>query len=510
MLPLPTPPPRAARAGSDFLSDPTLLLMVGAATFELGHQLRGVRLSPEAASVLFGCPEQTEWDAEDFITRLLPPEERERVVELLWKVVADGEPRTLEHRAHGPRGDVRWMRTAVVITERRTLRCLTLDVTESHRNKALWRELEVWLSALGEALPFDFWICDRHERLVLMSPSFAQRWQALPGQKFSELELPPELMLSWKHSRLRALKGERSSEQLVLPSPEQTLTFTRTVSPVRDGETIYGVLGVDVDVTELREAERRVRQSLLDVAQAQQELVRKEHVAALGEMAAIVAHEVRHPLGAICNAIALLRRSDTQQDPQGQLLTVMEEEAFRLELLVQHMLELARPHRPELRQQRLSPILEDVLKEVFDRDDGDIRVHVGAFLNEVAPPLELDAERLTLALANVIRNAKQAMPRGGDLYIDGFLSAEGEQRHLVLTLRDTGEGVPEGLIHRLFEPFFTTRSEGAGMGLVVARRVLTEHGGRFDLQSREGEGTTVTLRLPLPRSEDAQPDAHPD
>src|SRR5690606_695940 len=169
-------------------------------------------------------------------------------------------------------------------------------------------------------------------------------------------------------------------------------------------------------------------------------------------------------------------RSDIDAGPQGQLLAVLEEESFRLELLVRHMLELARPHRPELRQQPLGPIVKSVLEEVLAEAEADIRVEVSDFVERAAPSLELDAERFSLALSNVVRNAQQAMPHGGSLIIDGRLVSEGDRRYAALSIRDTGEGVPERIRHRLFEPFFTTRPSGAGMGLVVARRVLTEHG----------------------------------
>jgi signal transduction histidine kinase len=167
------------------------------------------------------------------------------------------------------------------------------------------------------------------------------------------------------------------------------------------------------------------------------------------------------------------------------------------------MLELARPHRPELRVQSLGTVVEALLAESLRNAPTPVDVHLTPGALASALPLSVDAERLSLALAAVIRNAIQAMPGGGALHIDAGLDPVAPEHWSFLSIRDTGTGIPREVHQRIFEPFFTTRSTGSGMGLAIAKRVLAEHGGELTVESETGQGTTVLLRLPLQVREEA-------
>jgi len=474
-----------------------LLSLLDGVAFEVETETLETILQGEAAERLLDQPAGVRLPA-SFWNRLLPATERERVMTVLFEVAQDGIARTVTHAARGAGPLDRHLKTAIRRSGEGRLIGVMLDVTAAHAHERQWRELEAWLAALGESLPFDFWICDRFGRLVLLSPSFANRWRGAPGMGLEQLQLPPDLMLSWHQSLDRALKGEVVHEQLRVKSgAEGVVAISRAVAPVREEGVICGVLGVDMDVTALHDAERQVRHSLAELARAQDDLVHRQQLAALGEMAAVVAHEVRNPLAAICNATALLRRGEATGAKPMELVSILEEESFRLEQLVRNLLELARPHRPELREQPLAPVVASILDEGTRYAVSPIDVHLDGVLRASPMQLYLDEQRLSLALLNVVRNAVQAMYRGGDLYVDAGEVEEDGTSWGWLSIRDTGEGIPDNIRHRIFEPFFTTRSTGSGMGLVIAQRILIEHGGRLLVESRVGHGTTVTFKLPL-------------
>ena len=481
-----------------------LLDVLNAVGFRVDSRSQEVILIGEAAHRLVGRPPGIRLAGPRFWDDLLLSYDYERLQTLLRSVVEDGRPRVQEFNARtdGPM-ELR-LKVAVARETSGFLTGVLQDVSEARAHERQWRELEAWLAALSESLPFDFWICDRFGRLVLLSPSFANRWHGAPGMPLEQLSLPPELMLSWRHCLSRALAGEVVREQLLLTGEDgRSVSISRVVAPVRNDGELVGALGMDTDISALHEAERRLVQSLAELGEAQDALVRREQIAALGEMAGVVAHEVRNPLASICNVTSLLRRGAAAGADSQELLTILEEESFRLEQLVRNMLELARPHRPELRIQPLGAVVEKVLAEAMREAPVPIRVHLSPDAFSSPLPLSVDAERLSLALAALLRNAVQAMPGGGELFIDAGLDASAPEEWSFLSIRDTGSGISPDVRHRIFEPFFTTRSTGSGMGLAIAKRVLAEHGGELTVQSEHGSGTTVLLRFPLQAEEES-------
>ena len=480
-----------------------LLDVLNAVGFRVDPRTQDVVLVGEAAHRLVGHPPGLRLGGHRFWDQLLPAHDSERVQTLLRSVIEDGRARVLEVNARTDGPLEARLKVAVAREGSGLITGVLQDVSEARAHERQWRELETWLAALSESLPFDFWICDRFGRLVLLSPSFAHRWNGAPGMRLEQLSLPPELMLSWRHCLSRALAGEVVREQLLLNGDDGQVSISRVVAPVRNGGELVGVLGMDTDVSALHEAERRLVQSLEELGRTQTALVRREQSAALGEMAGVVAHEVRNPLASICNVTSLLRRGATTGVDTEELLATLEEESFRLEQLVRNMLELARPHRPELRVQSLGTVVEALLAESLRNAPTPVGVHLTPGALASALPLSIDAERLSLALAAIIRNAVLAMPGGGDLYIDAGLDPAAPEHWSFLSIRDTGAGMTPEVQQRIFEPFFTTRSTGSGMGLAIAKRVMAEQGGELTVESAPGSGTTVLLKLPLQVREEA-------
>jgi signal transduction histidine kinase len=246
---------------------------------------------------------------------------------------------------------------------------------------------------------------------------------------------------------------------------------------------------------------RELRQSLEELAAAQQELVRRERLAALGELSAVVAHEVRNPLAVIANSVAALTRlapPEPREDTAWHLLGVMGEEVTRLDHLVNGLLDFARPIEPHLFTQSLGGVVEGALETSLRSEPNAGRVRVTRALDATLPEAPVDAQLLHLALSNLFTNALQAMPHGGTLRVE---LGRGESFEATpqarLTITDSGPGIPPDVMERMFEPFYTTKAAGTGLGLAIVRRIVEAHHGRVEVHTTPGQGTTFIVQLPL-------------
>lgn len=213
-------------------------------------------------------------------------------------------------------------------------------------------------------------------------------------------------------------------------------------------------------------------------------------LARLGEMAAVLAHEVKNPLAAIRAAVQTLsqasagggRMSDVGQQIVGRIDALTE--------LMQELLLFARPPQPRTAQVALSPLIESTVRFVQD-DPGLARVRID--VEGAAPAVAADPELLKIVLLNLLINSAQAMQGEGRIVV--VLDAEAAMCRL--TVRDSGPGIPDDLRDKIFQPFFTTKRGGTGLGLATARRLVEAHGGTIACDPVAGRGASVSLRLPL-------------
>ena len=221
------------------------------------------------------------------------------------------------------------------------------------------------------------------------------------------------------------------------------------------------------------------------------ERVERERLAALGEAAGVMAHEVRNPVGAIMNALALLDREDRSQAPNRALLAIISEETVRLEQLVTQLLELGRPLLPRPRAYALEELTKNAIRLLSSRSElGDRTIDVPEDRDTVA---WLDPVLAELALVNVLRNAVQSTSKGAHLRV-GVEKLETCARW---SLDDDGPGIPDEVARRLGQPFVTTRATGTGMGLAVVRRIMEASHGRLSVGRSDLGGAKVTLEFPL-------------
>jgi PAS domain S-box-containing protein len=238
--------------------------------------------------------------------------------------------------------------------------------------------------------------------------------------------------------------------------------------------------------------------SYAELAAARAEMVKRERLAALGELSAIVAHEVRNPLGVIYNAVTTLRRLLKVEGDAALLLNILSEESDRLNRMVADLLDFTRPRDLILQPEDVSKVLMDALEAA--RVQGGPDAKTVSFVVEVQtdlPPVHMDRRQIRQALLNVAVNALQAMPQGGKVRVRCRRELHDKRDYVRIDISDQGMGIPPELLHRVFEPFFTTKAQGTGLGLAVVRRILDEHRGETSVDSAPGSGTTFTIRLPF-------------
>jgi two-component system sensor histidine kinase PilS (NtrC family) len=287
----------------------------------------------------------------------------------------------------------------------------------------------------------------------------------------------------------------------------------------RDQDQTLRHLGIGTYVLRDGEAEAEghvvIFQDVTDVVAMEADLRQSERLAAIGELSASIAHEIRNPLAAISGSIEMLQRERAghqDSDDSARLMNIALREVDRLDHLISDFLRYARPGPLNRETVQLREVITDVL-EMFDasRPDGiEIDLAVEDDLSVFA-----DSGQLRQVLWNLILNAAEAMPDGGRLRVcarrlserdsqegssgdrRGQEGEEGKARWLEIAIADDGSGIPQGKLDRIFDPFFTTKRNGSGLGLATVHRIVESHGGVIRVESKLDVGTTVRIRLSL-------------
>ncbi len=225
----------------------------------------------------------------------------------------------------------------------------------------------------------------------------------------------------------------------------------------------------------------------------EEQLRRAEKLSTLGEMAAVLAHEIRNPLGSIRGTAEILKDDYKPGDPKHEFIEIQIKETERLNRVVEDFLHMARQQPSNMQscpvQEELETIVTLVSNDARNR-------HIKLILQPPTAPviIKADGEKLRQAFLNIIINALQATPPGGSVIISTTVY---QTAFCELRFRDTGSGIDALMLEQIFEPFFTTKPDGTGLGLAITKRIIESHSGTMLLESEVGHGTTVIVRLPM-------------
>jgi signal transduction histidine kinase len=237
---------------------------------------------------------------------------------------------------------------------------------------------------------------------------------------------------------------------------------------------------------------RQLRESREEIERLHRtQMSRAEHLATLGEMAAGLAHEIRNPLAGIAGVVEIVGRDLPPNSAAIEVLDEVRHEILHINRIVSELLEIARPKAPVYRLGDLVTVAEHA--SLFTRDQATARkVTMEVINNESLPALEFDSGQIHQVLLNLLLNAVQACDAGGSVRVE-FSS---DDRDVTVSVTDTGKGIPPAVLPNIFRPFFTTKGNGTGLGLSLARRIVEDHGGRLEASSELGKGSRFTLSLP--------------
>ena len=267
-------------------------------------------------------------------------------------------------------------------------------------------------------------------------------------------------------------------QELELTYPERRIVQFYTL-PIQDSDTRYVLIFNDITSTMKKAA-----------SSAEDERSRMVSMLAAG-----VAHEIGNPLNSLYLHLQFLQRllADDACDRKEALSEVAEAraEVERLDTIINHFLRAVRPGKPSMQSVDLKTLVLESLNflrhEIADR-----QIHVDFIWGDDVPLIRGDAGRLKQAFYNLVRNAVQAMSSGGRLGV----TCSADEDHVLLAVSDNGKGIPKEILPRIFQPYFTTKERGTGLGLMIVERIVREHAGSISVESEEGKGTTFTIELP--------------
>jgi PAS domain S-box-containing protein len=339
--------------------------------------------------------------------------------------------------------------------------------------------METVLDSLNEGVM----VCDTQHRLVMVN-KFAERF--LPQTREHEND---KIWTSIKDDHVREfleqtlVAGDRVEErEFDVEFKDKQRLLSISVLPLVRSHQVSGSLIYVEDITEKRGKEARLR--------------RAENLASLTTLAAGVAHEIKNPLGSLSIHIQLIQKAvaGNQLSALDKYIAVVNEEIDRLNRIVVDFLFAVRPMDLEPREGNINAVIAELVEFVrYELDEA--RINCVMELSENMPLIDFDERFMKQALLNLIKNAIAAMSDGGTLTVTtGFNDTE-----IQISIKDTGVGISEENLPKIFEPYFTTKPTGTGLGLTLVFKIIREHRGDLNVKSREGEGADFIITLPIPQ-----------
>jgi two-component system sensor histidine kinase PilS (NtrC family) len=263
------------------------------------------------------------------------------------------------------------------------------------------------------------------------------------------------------------------------------------ISPLRDGQGHHvGQVLIFQDITRLKDMEAQI--------------TRSEQFAGIGKLAAGIAHEIRNPLASISGSVQLLAQGGMDPDTQRRLMGIVLRETDHLNTWITDFLEFARPRRIEKLDVDVPTLVSEIV-EVFRHDPSMARSTIELVSDGTPGLVEGDSGRLKQVFWNLLKNAAQAMPDGGAVTVRLARAYVGGVPHVQVTVADTGVGISSEEIDKIFEPFYTTKDRGTGLGLATCYRIVQDHHGQIHVESQRGAGTAFRLQLPEVDAEPTDP-----
>ncbi|MCJ7790635.1 MAG: ATP-binding protein, partial [Candidatus Atribacteria bacterium] len=337
-----------------------------------------------------------------------------------------------------------------------------------------------------------------------------QAFEKISGKKKEELIgsfiyefIPEEIIKKLRDKIIKEKKLKNMEINVNRPGKELLIgDFSGVVFTTKEGETIIYLSGRDIaterrklppNLRELNEnLEKKVMKKTKELRKVQDQLIQSEKLSLIGELVTGVAHEVRNPLATISLIVQHLESKYADNYPIEKLKAI-QRNINRIDKIVSGLLNFSHPPRSNFDYHNINEILEGlepILKHFLPENMKIIKKY-----DSKLPQGWFDSDYLEQVFLNLIYNAIRAMKNGGELYIT--TSFDSTRKGIIIKFEDTGVGIPEGNLKKIFKPFFTTYKEGTGLGLSICQNIIKEHQGNISVESKLGKGTIFTIFLPL-------------
>jgi len=382
------------------------------------------------------------------------------------------------------------------------------DITERKQMEEELRESEGRLRNLYGSIPDALAVyVGKEGYLIDYNKAFKKQYG------YTDEELQDKTFLDFVHPDSHAMLIEEYRKK----HPEEKLPFRCEINGInKDGEIFPieisagpykkkgKVIGINVmhrDITERKAMERKLQEytehledmvdeKTKELRESQERLVKSERLTAIGQLATMVGHDLRSPLSAIQNASYYLKMKSgsSKNENVKKMFGIIDKEIEYANNIVKSLMDFSRVQKPAFRKIDLISSIQDAISQLkFPKN-----ITLTTNFSEV-PTIKADPDQLRRVFQNISLNGAQAMPDGGELVI----STRKDGNFVEATFTDTGVGIPEENMEKLFTPLFTTKSQGVGLGLAISRNLIEAHNGRIEVKSKVGQGSTFTVKLPI-------------
>lgn len=375
---------------------------------------------------------------------------------------------------------VRTVTRALILVLIGALAIVSLFLVQAYRlARSSLSRITVFSEALVKHMPIGLLAVDKHGRIVACNEQanefFVSPCSEATGRQAEEL-LPAAF----------SMVLDKINDRTVLIEEDIA------ISSEKNGDRMWEVVATAFADEDVHEGKILLARNVTMIRQLEQEVARSRHLNAIGSLAAGVAHEIRNPLSSIKGFAVYFKQRLSGNKDDEETADIMIAETERLNRVISQLIEFARPLTLKREQTNLTDLVRHVIRLV----EGEARknaVEIDVKAGEDLPQVDIDPDKIKQVLLNIFLNALSAMPAGGRLSIE--LSAQKDLMDVAVS--DTGSGIKEEDLPRIYDPYFTSKPAGTGLGLAVVQKIMDAHGGLIQMESKSGFGTKVTLRFSL-------------